>query len=601
MWLFQRAISYVANYQNELERRILTRAFYALSLDLELPQFDTTTLVNRLRREGLSFATKTLPQLNQAVLSGLASGTFDCPTSFRLARRSRLPVFLGFLVRKIFDQNGRVLSDACPVAVRSIRQICEYAYKADFAYSPSQISAVLDRFKENELNLRSNVISDDALLVLCSIITEQFFSDFDVSDLRPRHGPGVTSNVPINNKWDYQLSPNLPVYSLYGRYFFMNENDAMDSLNRYAVSKSFDYFRPSAFAKVILVPKDARGPRLISCEPCENQFIQQGIATKLVRHIETHPLTSGHVNFTSQEINRALAREASITGELATLDLKDASDLNSLALVEKIFRKTPLLDAFLSCRSDRTALPSGEVVLMNKFAPMGSALCFPVMAYVIYVLLYSSLVGLGDSESAASVYVYGDDIIVPTKHATYCSDILERYGFRVNRQKSFSSGHFRESCGGDFFKGVSVAPVRLRKIHSTYGECSAYEGLAVMFSKHANELSIAGLHHTAEIFYGLSEQVFGKLPFGTTRASYLHRHCRHEELESLNDLTYKGGFRVLSRAVSIATRHRVGGSSSWGHLYRVIGMLGRDLILPKIGLYDLPRRWKLRRGWVIPA
>jgi hypothetical protein len=64
-------------------------------------------------------------------------------------------------------------------------------------------------------------------------------------------------------------------------------------------------------ARVCLVPKDSRGPRIISCEPAELMFIQQGIMRKLYSHLETHHLTAGQINFTDQSINRNLALLAS--------------------------------------------------------------------------------------------------------------------------------------------------------------------------------------------------------------------------------------------------------------------------------------------------
>jgi hypothetical protein len=43
-------------------------------------------------------------------------------------------------------------------------------------------------------------------------------------------------------------------------------------------------------------------------------------------------------------------------------------------------------------------------------------------------------------------------------------DYLESYALRVNRSKSFSKSAFRESCGADFYDGVSVLPVYARQM-----------------------------------------------------------------------------------------------------------------------------------------
>jgi hypothetical protein len=61
------------------------------------------------------------------------------------------------------------------------------------------------------------------------------------------------------------------------------------------------------------------------------------------------------------------------------------------------------------------------------------------------------------------VRVYGDDIIVPVEHVSPVISSLEAFGLKVNTGKSFWRGAFRESCGGDYYRGVDVSVVRLRR------------------------------------------------------------------------------------------------------------------------------------------
>jgi len=63
--------------------------------------------------------------------------------------------------------------------------------------------------------------------------------------------------------------------------------------------------------------------------------------------------------------------------------------------------------------------------------------------------------------------VYGDDIIVPAQHAESVSETLEAFGFKVNSRKSFWTGLFRESCGKDYYKGIDVTPVKVRRVIPT--------------------------------------------------------------------------------------------------------------------------------------
>jgi len=57
--------------------------------------------------------------------------------------------------------------------------------------------------------------------------------------------------------------------------------------------------------------------------------------------------------------------------------------------------------------------------------------------------------------------VYGDDIIIDSSLSTTLIEILAKCGFEVNKGKSFvASNAFRESCGGYYFRGFDVTPLR---------------------------------------------------------------------------------------------------------------------------------------------
>jgi len=318
----------------------------------------------------------------------------------------------------------------------------------------------------------------------------------------------------------------------------------------------------------------------------------------MVDRIETHPLTSGFVNFTDQSINRDFAQGSSIDREWSTLDLKDASDMNSLTLFNLIFGSTLLGEDLLLARTPATRLPDGRLITMKKFAPMGSAVCFPVMAISIYLLVVASLhsTGLSLEEARSSILVYGDDIVVRTKYFNLTSAILTHYGFVVNTTKSFSRGHFRESCGGDFYKGANVTPTRLRKIRKT--GCVGLDkrfGLAAQYVKHANELSANLLFHTAEYWYTLAEKTLGKLPYGTSDAPYLCRlSASPEEAALYSDARLLDGYQRVTGWVIDPQKERYD-TSAWGHLMKVLRLMGQNIITPKYGQMTMPRKWKLKR------
>lgn len=192
-------------------------------------------------------------------------------------------------------------------------------------------------------------------------------------------------------------------------------------------------------------------------------YIQQGVWKHLKVFLERNPLTRGHVNFTSQDINGSLALLHSRVRGMATLDLKDASDRVSMQLITYLY-PSRIVRKWNALRSRQVRLPDGRILPLRKFAAMGSALCFPVEALTFWAIAVAYIWKCTDdlSRATSSVYVYGDDIIVPDDMALGVMDALESVALRVNRSKSFIGRiPFRESCGVDGLDGYDVTPCRI--------------------------------------------------------------------------------------------------------------------------------------------
>lgn len=193
-------------------------------------------------------------------------------------------------------------------------------------------------------------------------------------------------------------------------------------------------------------------------------FAQQLLKTLLYRHIESHPLTRGHVNFTDQEVNRGLALEASKTREYATLDLKDASNRVWFFLVASLFGGSEIWPYLVATRSVGINIPREGIRTLKMFSPMGSATTFPVEAIVFWALAAASIrsyTGLPIVMAARHVWVYGDDVIIPTNMAQIVMQTFTDVGFALSDSKCCVGGYFRESCGMDAYMGHDVTPVRI--------------------------------------------------------------------------------------------------------------------------------------------
>lgn len=448
----------------------------------------------RFLSEGVGFLTKTLPRLGKHIDHALTGSIRLDPAIIRFAADgdSQLPRFLGELLERIFHTDGSLLPDPDAKCVKHIRQILYSFYKYEIPYDEMQEQKVIDAFKQAEKDLtdmqarfaflhsawhsinqrkhltgklgdleKSFTLTDDdrSFLIIreARALLERLFWSFDPTDIYPQHGPGVVATK--QRLWDKYRWTNVSsrITDLYpfDAYFCASLGHVCDVYNSFDAVSNTDHS-----AQVLLVPKDSRGPRLISCEPVDFQWVQQGLRKAIYRLVEEHPISRWNVFFTDQGPNQRGALLGSSSGRYATLDLKEASDRVHLDLVRLLFPER--LTAYLECsRSTSTVLPSGEKLPLLKFAPMGSALCFPIMALTIWALLTA---GAPDADTRESILVYGDDVIVPTAYAGSAMTILESFGLKINRDKSCTQGLFRESCGVDAFKGVNVTPVRFRTV-----------------------------------------------------------------------------------------------------------------------------------------
>lgn len=201
---------------------------------------------------------------------------------------------------------------------------------------------------------------------------------------------------------------------------------------------------------VEFVPKNAKTHRSIVKEPSLNTMIQLALGDYMAKRLHAFG-----IDIRNQEINKSLAKEGSLTGELGTLDLSSASDTISMEIVHELL---PLEWAFMlnSCRTDKVLLDA-ERVDLEKFSSMGNGYTFPLETLIFWALASSAA-----EDGFASVY--GDDIIVGTHSVNRVMRLLEVCGFEINRKKSYWTGSFRESCGGDFLRGIDIRPYYHKKV-----------------------------------------------------------------------------------------------------------------------------------------
>lgn len=470
----------------------------------------------RISSEGIGFLTKTLPRLGKAFRKCLTTDTSFNKTChwFKTDGESELPIFLGEFFKRVFDKRGCLLSQPDAQSVRVIQDICFLFYKYKIPCGEKLEQDVITQFVKTEEDILSvsKVLNEINTHTHCdpSIysrlspawsgrvirrarrILYRIFRSYQGRDIIPKHGPGAVSAR--ERHWDKYRWTSIPDRTAaqfpIDEYYYSSLSHLSD---RFDDLQKITGDEPSA--RVILVPKDSRGPRLISAEPKEFQWLQQGQMEKIVGLIESHPITKWNVFFTDQTPNQRGALLGSLSGRYATLDLKEASDRVSLGLVRLLFPE-PVLSQILASRSQSTVLPCGRVIQLEKFAPMGSALCFPVMALTIWVLLHSRSIERDPTGcEAEGILVYGDDVIVPTAYADDAIKTLETFGLLANRDKCCIQGPFRESCGVEAFNGIDVTPIRLKTVLTSHITPELYTGLLEISRKYLDRGYVSIYEH----------------------------------------------------------------------------------------------------------
>lgn len=206
------------------------------------------------------------------------------------------------------------------------------------------------------------------------------------------------------------------------------------------------------------VPKDCTKFRGIAIEPSINLFYQLALGLVVRRQLKR----SGLDLIVGQDIHKRVAREASIRGHLATIDLSSASDTICYNLV-KLLLPRDWFDLFDMLRSPKT-LVQGKWIKLEKFSSMGNGYTFELETLIFNSLARAAVLHSGGNPiNGVNVFTFGDDIIVPTEHARGVIAVLRYFGMSLNTKKTFVTGPFRESCGGDYFDGVNVRPHFLKE------------------------------------------------------------------------------------------------------------------------------------------
>lgn len=333
---------------------------------------------------------------------------------------------------------------------RDLNTITQFIQRMTFVDTSFMDQDQIDSYLSLEESMRSWEYPETTLDCLRFIVT-RWFRDFELDGLQPyfsngatretRRGEGVSSKV-------FKGVRTIPLV-------------LADTLISYDSPYYKDCFSLSEKPRAVFqtVPKSIKKRRGISFEPVVHQYYQSALFLGFKAYFETHP--SIGVRLEDQDTSRNLALEGSFDCSYSTIDLSSASDTVTWKLVKEIFRDLPDILRYMEYTRTEAVEIDGQVVKMEKYAPMGSTMCFP-MECTVFAAIASYACHLS---GIPQLYrVYGDDIVIDSRAYGACCDLLKDLHFSVNQDKSFGpTSHFLEACGIECYRGHDVTPCRISR------------------------------------------------------------------------------------------------------------------------------------------
>ena len=307
-----------------------------------------------------------------------------------------------------------------------------------------------------------------------------------LEDIRPRFGPGATTQVPKKNASPVVKLGMTPACSANLAFTFpdtlgemvsevsaaddwferaMDDAQAVNDDNLYEVLESertrFQQRAargeaslttlPVEHSKLAFVPKNAKTDRAICTEPMLNGMYQLGFGELIAK-----ALRRVGIDIRDQGPNQRAAMYGSISNASATVDLSSASDTVSLLLCDHLLPEG--WSEWIWKLRSATCEYKGEDFVLQKVSSMGNGFTFPLETLIFWALA-QGCVEKAVGRSRIRTLVYGDDIVIDKRAVPLLFKVFSSLGFQVNPGKSFWEGEFRESCGKDYVYGTNVRPV----------------------------------------------------------------------------------------------------------------------------------------------
>lgn len=255
------------------------------------------------------------------------------------------------------------------------------------------------------------------------------------------------------------------------------------------------------WARAGAVPKNRKSARIVASECATAMYAQLGVMREM--DIRIHRSLGKRVPIRDADIHRQFLMAHH--RDVATLDLSDASDYISFELANYVL--PPSWAALCNaCRSQYVILPDGSGHALSTYAPMGNGFCFRLLS-----LVCAGVVAVTCHRRWSD---FGDDLICHRSDAPAAVLGLEACGLHLNASKT-CYGRYIESCGLELFDGVSITPLKIKRLLCTKKGYADIVAAARAANLHLCELSrilACGVQYVRRRWNRRLQRLEGRIP-----------------------------------------------------------------------------------------
>lgn len=344
-----------------------------------------------------------------------------------------------------------------------------YRFQSDLFSDEELVQKAIDGFRQTQTRLAD--VDLDKLDRISQLVLDRaasYVSDllgsYDDEEHRSlcRFGRKASVGIParkasLAERWELPISGSLEQIN-----WFDSEMSQDYAVQEYwNAQKSSDPLRSTyqeiCSLKLSLVPKTFKSLRSIMPNSTIGSYMSHGLGEMIRKRLKRKGYDIG----TLQQRHRVLACQASLDNLSVTADLSSASDSITDALVKRLF-PADWYEILTKSRIKDVSLPDGSLVQSLTFCTMGIGYTFPLQTLVFLALLNAIRSLRTGRKNNRNISVYGDDMIYPSSMHSDVVTLFSGFGFVLNLDKTFHEGDFRESCGGDYYRGVDVRPFQPR-------------------------------------------------------------------------------------------------------------------------------------------